>query len=278
MNFKQPLLLCVCAALAVTACGESATSVQGAAPANSIAAVHQDAAANDNAQKPSSKELNVLKTNLSSKLSQSGFEAKIKSVKPTEIPGIFWVQASGTPAFFTDTTGTYVIQGESAKLDGKEISDITSPLKRQAAKETLANVSLENTINFKPKGETKAIVYAFTDVDCGYCRKLHAEMDQINDLGVEVRYLAWPRAQQSVPVMESVWCAKDPKAALTQAKRGESVRSGSCNSPVSEQTQLGYELGVRGTPAIFTTSGEQIGGYLPARQLAKAAIASESNN
>ena len=116
-------------------------------------------------------------------------------------------------------------------------------------------------IIYPAKGETKAVVYAFTDADCGYCRKLHSEMDDINARGIEVRYLAWPRSQESVPKMEAIWCSQDRNAAMDQAKMGANVQA---------HMALGSRLGVRGTPAIFTEAGEQVGGYLPAAQLAQA--------
>ena len=98
-------------------------------------------------------------------------------------------------------------------------------------------------------------------------------MADINARGIEVRYLAWPRSQESVPKMEAIWCSQDRNAAMNQAKSGADIQAPSCSNPVQAQMALGASLGVRGTPAIFTQSGQQIGGYLPAAELAQAAIA-----
>ncbi len=71
--------------------------------------------------------------------------------------------------------------------------------------------------------------------------------------------------------MEAIWCSEDRNAAMDQAKMGANVQAPSCaNSPVQAQMDLGIALGVRGTPAIFTEAGQQVGGYLPAAQLAEA--------
>jgi thiol:disulfide interchange protein DsbC len=70
--------------------------------------------------------------------------------------------------------------------------------------------------------------------------------------------------------MEAVWCSKDRKTAITQAKLGQEVKAAdNCGAPVAKQFQLGEDMGVRGTPAIFTTSGDYIGGYLPPAEMAK---------
>jgi len=114
----------------------------------------------------------------------------------------------------------------------------------------------------------------FTDVDCGYCRKLHSQMSELNELGIRVRYLAYPRSGPDTPSWEkaeAVWCAKDRKDAITRAKKGEKIeRDAACkDTPVAADYELGEEMGVRGTPAIITETGEYLGGYLPPPQLAK---------
>ena len=116
----------------------------------------------------------------------------------------------------------------------------------------------------------KHTITVFTDVECGYCRKLHSEIEQINKLGVRVRYMAYPRSGPGTPdwvKMESVWCSTDRKAAITQAKQDKEVKAATCATPVAKQYALGEQFGVRGTPAIFTNAGDYIGGYLPPQQL-----------
>ncbi len=211
-------------------------------------------------------------TALQSNLEASGIEENIVSAVPTEMDGIYWVTAEGLPAFFTDKSGKHIIQGQIISVGQGEPVDISGALVARTAQEALKAVDKKDMIIYPAKGETKSVVYSFTDADCPYCTKLHAEMDEINALGIEVRYLAWPRSEGSIPKMEAIWCSEDRVAAMNQAKSGANVMAPSCESPVKEQIALGARLGVRGTPAIFTESGQQIGGYLPAKQLAQTAI------
>ncbi|MGM8937378.1 DsbC family protein [Psychrobacter glaciei] len=209
-------------------------------------------------------------TALQANLNASGIEEKIVSAVPTDMDGIYWVTAEGLPAFFTDKSGKHIIQGQIIAVGDAAPVDISAALVASTAQEALKAVDKKEMVIYPAKGTTKAVVYAFTDADCGYCRKLHSEIDDINARGIEVRYLAWPRGQESVPKMEAIWCSQDRKAAMNQAKMGANVQAPSCANPVQAHMALGSRLGVRGTPAIFTEAGEQVGGYLPAAELAQA--------
>lgn len=207
---------------------------------------------------------------LQANLSASGIEETIVSAVPTDMDGMYWVTAEGLPSFFTDKSGQHIIQGQIIAVGNGEPVDISAALVANTAREALKAVDKKEMIIYPAKGATKSVIYAFTDADCGYCRKLHEEMADINARGIEVRYLAWPRSQESVPKMEAIWCSQDRKAAMDQAKMGADVQAPSCSNPVQAHMALGARLGVRGTPAVFTESGEQVGGYLPAAELAQA--------
>ena len=220
-------------------------------------------------QTVSTSDASVVKA-LQANLKGSGIDETIVSAEATAMDGIYWVTADGLPSFFTDKSGKHIIQGQIIAVGDGEPVDIGSALVARTAQSALKAVDKKDMIIYPAKGATKSIVYSFTDADCPYCTKLHDEIDDINAMGIEVRYLAWPRSEQSVPKMEAIWCSKDRVTAMNQAKSGANITAAACNSPVQEQMALGARLGVRGTPAIFTESGEQVGGYLPAAQLAQA--------
>lgn len=207
---------------------------------------------------------------LQANLTASGIEEKIISAVPTDMDGMYWVSAEGLPSFFTDKSGKHIIQGQIIAVGDNLPVDISAALVANTAQKALQAVDKKNMIIYPATGKTKAVVYSFTDADCPYCSKLHDEMTEINALGIEVRYLAWPRSEPSVPKMEAIWCSEDKMTAMDQAKMGATLTAANCDNPVREHMALGMALGVNGTPAIFTESGEQVGGYLPAAELAKA--------
>ena len=250
--------------------GIAAGCSNNAADATSNTSVVNAAQTNATATKPSAgNDATVVKA-LQANLKSSGIEETIVSAVPTDMDGIYWVTAEGLPSFFTDKAGKHIIQGQIIAVGDAAPVDISAALVAATAQEALKAVDKKDMVIYPAKGETKAVIYAFTDADCGYCRKLHSEMDDINARGIEVRYLAWPRSQESVPKMEAIWCSQDRKAAMDQAKIGANVQAPSCANPIQEHMALGSRLGVRGTPAVFTETGQQVGGYLPAAELAQA--------
>ena len=136
-----------------------------------------------------------------------------------------------------------------------------------------AQRSTEDMIIFKPEGEIKAVMNVFTDVDCGYCRKFHQEVPQLNAMGIEIRYLAYPRAgipSGSYDKIAKAWCAEDQQDILTKVKSGQRVDVEVCdNNPIAEHYAFGSSIGVTGTPAIILMDGTLIPGYQPADNFAK---------
>ncbi len=196
----------------------------------------------------------------------------INSVSPSEAPGIYALELDGGTTLYGTADGKYMFAGDLYSIGDTELVNLAE-VKRETNRATLmAEVAVNDAWVFKPVGETKAVVSVFTDVDCGYCRKLHAEVPRLNELGIEVRYLAYPRAgigSASYNTIVSAWCADDRGSALTKAKAGKAIAPKTCVNPVAAQFQLGQDVGVTGTPAIVTSAGKLLPGYMPADILAE---------
>ena len=189
------------------------------------------------------------------------------SIKASPVKGLYEV-AYGTEIYYMSADGRYLVSGEMHDLSTK--LNITEEHRKTARKTILDAVDPKSMIIFKPKGEIKHVITVFTDIDCGYCRKLHSGMQEMNDLGIEVRYLSFPRAGINSPSYNkavSVWCADDPREALTLAKADKPVAVATCDNPVKDEWQLGKKLGVTGTPAIFLEDGTLLPGYMPPSRL-----------
>jgi thiol:disulfide interchange protein DsbC len=194
--------------------------------------------------------------------------AKVEDIVPSPVNGIFEVRLGGDVGYVT-ADGRYLFSGDLFDIDSR--TNLTEAGRTDTRRKLLAKLDEKDMIVFAPEN-AKHTITVFTDVECGYCRKLHSEIEQINKLGVRVRYMAYPRAgpgTQDWAKMESVWCSKDRKTAITEAKLGHDVKAPACATPVAKQYELGEQMGVRGTPAIFTASGDYIGGYLPPQRLLK---------
>jgi thiol:disulfide interchange protein DsbC len=196
-------------------------------------------------------------------------ELKVDDVQPSPVPGISQIPM-GADMAYVSADGRYLFAGGLFEIETRV--NLTEQGRASNRVKLLAKLDERDMIVFSPQ-VVKHTITVFTDVECGYCRKLHSQIDQLTKLGVKVRYAAYPRSGPDTDdwrKMEAVWCAKDRQSAITQAKLGQVVKGEKCGAtPVARQFQLGEDLGVRGTPAIFSPSGEYIGGYLPPAELVK---------
>jgi len=205
----------------------------------------------------------------------SNVEARIRALAPgatsiaiseTPVDGLLMVQVGGDIVYAT-ADARYMVQGRLVDMETME--DLTEGAKSEVRRELLANTDAGSQITFAPS-EPAYDLTVFTDIDCGYCRKLHAQIDEYNQQGIAIHYMAFPRAgigSHSYDKAVSVWCAGDPRSALTQAKQGAEPDPAKCDNPIDEQYQLGRELGVTGTPSLLTAEGQMIPGYVPPEQL-----------
>ena len=194
---------------------------------------------------------------------------KLEDVRMTPVTGIYEI-TRGSEVSYTSIDGRYVIIGDMIDLDSD--ANLTENRRRTIRNRLIESVPESEMLVFSPK-DPKYTITVFTDIDCGYCRRLHSQIAEYNRLGIRVRYLFYPRTgpdTESWHKAEAVWCAANRNEALTRAKNGEEIKSPKCPTGiVARDWELGHKLSVEGTPAIFLPSGEMLGGYAPPAQLAK---------
>lgn len=197
--------------------------------------------------------------------------ARPEDVAFSPIPGLYEVTMGGLIAYVT-SDGKYLVSGNVYDLDTQV--NLTATRRNAARARALAAVPENEMIVFSP-ANPKMTVTVFTDIDCRFCRSFHNQMAAINKAGVRVRYLMFPRSgpgTESWRKAENVWCSKDRRDALTRAKRSEDLKVKKCaaTEAIKAQYVLGEDLGVEGTPAVFTQTGDYIGGFLTPEQLVQA--------
>lgn len=196
----------------------------------------------------------------------------IEDIYFADVAGLVGVDLPDGTTLYMTADGKHMLLGDLFAV-GEELQNVTEQRRSIKRKALIDGVALSDMVIFPPQGEVLAVLNIFTDVDCGYCRKLHNEIADYSAYGIEVRYLAYPREgldSETATTMRSVWCASDPTVAMTRAKNSQRVAQRDCpNNPVDAQFALGRRVGVSGTPAIVTASGELFPGYIPAPQLAE---------
>jgi len=196
-------------------------------------------------------------------------DLEITRIKKSQIPGLYEVLL-GPDLVYASADGRYILQGDL--IDLKQKRNLSEEQRSRARASLLGKISPDEYIEFAPQ-QRKHTVYVFTDIDCAYCRRLHRDMNELNKRGIAVRYLAFPRAgigSKTYKQMEAVWCATNRNKAMNEAKQGMRINNKKCNNPVARQYALGKDIGVRGTPAIYTERGRSLPGYLPPDKLLRA--------
>ncbi len=202
-------------------------------------------------------------------------------IRPTGADGLYEVQQGSNFAYVT-ADGKYLIEGDLFDLASG--TSLTENKRKTTRVAKLNELGTENMIVYSPTAGTDPdrVVTVFTDVDCGYCRKLHREIDEYTALGIEIRYTFYPRSgpnTDSFRKAEAIWCASDRKQALTIAKAGAPLTgSTDCDNPITREYQLGSVLGLRGTPMLILPDGEVVNGYMPPAALAEHLARSQAQS
>lgn len=212
----------------------------------------------------------------------------IAEIKPSPVGDLFEVLLQNGQTIYASRDARFLIAGELYESRADGVVNLSEQRGNELRKQKMLALNEADMIVYEAEGARKATITVFTDVDCPYCRKLHGEVEELNKLGIAVRYLAYPRTglidgntgqpTETTVKMVSTWCAEDRNAMMTSAKRGGDVPVVECDSPVEEQYQLGREVGVRGTPALVLEDGTMLPGYVPAAELARYLLGDAAGN
>lgn len=194
--------------------------------------------------------------------------------------GNLWEVITPRGLFYVSDNGQFLLYGKMF-----DISNEAGAI--NMTEEALAKVRLKGMKKFEdsmiifPAEKPQYQVTIFTDTSCGYCRQLHSQMQEYNDLGITVRYMAFPRQGTTGGTYEqlrAIWCADDKQKAMTDAKAGErldTAKNQQCTAPIADQYAMGMKVGVSGTPAIVLEDGTMIPGYQGPAQLLQTLLAAK---
>jgi thiol:disulfide interchange protein DsbC len=189
-------------------------------------------------------------------------------IRPAAIDGYYEV-SFGTDILYISADGNFLLRGDL--FDMRTQANLTESRRAAFRSGLISALAPGDLVVFAPKEKARHVVHVFTDIDCNFCRQLHRQMERYNELGIEVRYLAYPRSGPDTPSYHkivSVWCAGDQQEAMTRAKSGETPPRRTCDNPVLEHMALATRFGVSGTPTFVLADGTTLPGYVPPDRLA----------
>ncbi len=197
-------------------------------------------------------------------------ELDVTAVRSAPAEGLYRVEI-GAESFYITADGRYLIAGDMYRIDDA-LSNIDEERRARRRVDMIRSLPDGDAVTFTPPGGAVAAVNVFTDVDCGYCQILHRSMADYHELGIEIRYLAYPRGGKKSETwdrMVSAWCADDRESAITDLKAGKEIPNLTCESPVARHYEIGVASGVTGTPAMVLPGGEMLPGFVAAAELAE---------
>lgn len=192
--------------------------------------------------------------------------AQPDTISPSPATGLYEV-TYGSEIYYVTEDGRFMVQGDVIDIQQKK--NLTEGRRSAGRKALMAAVNESDMIIFSPK-QVKYRVTVFTDVDCTFCRRMHQEIGDYMNNGIEIRYLLYPRTGLNSPSFrkaQSVWCSDDRKQALTDAKLGKNLPEKKCTNPIAKNVKLAGQIGLEGTPTLVLENGTVLGGYVPAAKL-----------
>ena len=197
-------------------------------------------------------------------------EINLISIQETDLNGFFEVNFEGIEPLYVSSDGNYLVSGDIYLITKDGLVNKSEARRDYQRKTLIKGLNESELITFEPR-QINHNIFVFTDVDCGYCRQFHNQINEYLELGIRVNYLAYPRAgigSDSFNKISSAWCNEDPNYSLTLLKQGEDIETKLCeDNPVEKYFNLGNTIGVQGTLYIITDEGKMIPGYLPPQDL-----------
>lgn len=201
----------------------------------------------------------------------AGPDSRIEAIEKTDFLDLYEVRMDGE-LFYSDAAGRYVILGDV--FDLKAQRNLTQERKTDLSRINFADLPLE--LAFKQvRGKGSRVLATFEDPNCGYCRKLALELENLDDVTIHT-FLLPIMSQDSADKARAIWCAKDRGQAWRDwIIDGKAPSSAQCDAPLDKLQALGRKYNITGTPTIFLADGSRIGGFVPAARLEQALAQAE---
>jgi thiol:disulfide interchange protein DsbC len=207
-------------------------------------------------------------------------ELSVKSVKHAPVSGMFEVLAerSGTEGIvYIDYGKKYLMQG--VIVDAKKLSNVSAHPRPETSEKKLPVIDPKtipaqlSIVMGNPNGSKK--LYVFTDPDCPYCRKFHAELIKLEkmvpDVAIHIMLFPLPMHAQAFDKSRILLVNKSRKL-LDEAFEGKELSKPVGDEGTSEITAIikfAQEHGINGTPTVILTDGTTVVGGRDAEALKK---------
>lgn len=181
---------------------------------------------------------------------------------------------AGKTVFYVDPDARHAFIGRVYDLEGKrDLTEATlatlrpesqpNPPPQMQSSLSWADLPFEASILRNEGGRLSVAV--FSDINCGYCRRLSDALHEAPD--IEVREFLVGMSQ-SADVSNAIACSDDPEAALETYYATRRAPNGTCSEDVVTPAQAAARtIGMSGTPTFVRPDGQTMAGFQSVSQL-----------
>jgi thiol:disulfide interchange protein DsbC len=202
----------------------------------------------------------------------SGLVDKVHSVDFAIVPGLWRVDAEAKGkrgSLYVDFSKSYAISGRVIRL--ADWTDVTSSQAAQTPQKVdFSAIPLRDAPVMGSREAPKKVV-VFTDPQCPFCGKLHAELKKIiserGDIAFYMKLFPLSSHPDSYRISTSIIC-DGSLTYLEKSFNDEPVPDPSCKTDeIDNNLALVKKLGIRSTPTLVLPDGTILPGFKPAEKL-----------
>jgi thiol:disulfide interchange protein DsbC len=218
-------------------------------------------AAAQDADKPKT-DVERIKAELQKKIT----DAPVDTVRKIPYGGLYEAIIGGD-IFYTDSKAEFLVAGSIIDLKTKE--NITDSRLRQVSMIKWETLPLERAIKIV-RGTGSRKIAIFEDPNCGYCKRLHRDLQGVTDLTMYI-FLYPILSPDSIEKSKAIWCSPDPGQLWLDHMVKEAAIGGDtkCATPIEQNLALGQSKKIHGTPTIVFENGDRVPGAIPLADIEK---------
>lgn len=200
--------------------------------------------------------------------------ANILSIRISPVKGLWEITVDDNGrkgVFYTDFSKKYFVAGPIIEIDnGTNKSQEEIGKLQENRKIDVSNIPLGNALVLGNRSAQNRVI-VFTDPECPFCKKLHAEMKKVvsqrKDIVFYIKLFPLAMHKDAYWKAGAIACNKSLKM-MDDNFAGKPIAKATCGSKdIDENIKLAGSLGITGTPTLIRADGRIHSGTLPADKL-----------
>lgn len=206
---------------------------------------------------------------------ESKFGGKVESVTKTAYLGLYEVLVDGQ-ILYTDEKLTTFIAGNI--IDAKTMKNVTEERMKKLSAIKFSDLPFDRAIK-QVRGDGKRLLATFEDPNCGYCKRLHKDIQKLDNVTIYT-FMVAILSEDSLKKSKQIWCSADRAKGWNDWMIDGKAPSGKddCDtSALNKNMEFARKQRINGTPTLIFADGERIPGAVPLAQIEEKLNGAKAN-